>query len=54
MLAGDADIAVHSMKDVPMKFPEGLELGIILERENPRDAFVSNTYKSLEHTKINQ
>lgn len=48
MLAGDADIAVHSMKDVPMEFPEGLELGIILERENPRDAFVSNTYKSLE------
>jgi len=48
MLAGDADIAVHSMKDVPMEFPEGLELGIILERENPRDAFVSNKYKALE------
>jgi hydroxymethylbilane synthase len=48
MLAGDADIAVHSMKDVPMEFPEGLELGIILERENPRDAFVSNNYKKLE------
>lgn len=48
MLAGDADIAVHSMKDVPMEFPEGLELGIILERENPRDAFVSNNYKTLE------
>lgn len=48
MLAGDADIAVHSMKDVPMEFPEGLELGIILERENPRDAFVSNHYKTLE------
>jgi hydroxymethylbilane synthase len=48
MLAGDADIAVHSMKDVPMEFPEGLELGIILEREDPRDAFVSNNFKSLE------
>lgn len=48
MLAGDADIAVHSMKDVPMEFPEGLELGIILERENPRDAFVSNKVDALE------
>lgn len=48
MLAGDADIAVHSMKDVPMEFPEGLELGVICERENPHDAFVSNTYKSLD------
>jgi len=47
MLNGDADIAVHSMKDVPMEFPEGLELGLICERENPRDAFVSNQYKSL-------
>jgi len=48
MLAGDADIAVHSMKDVPMEFPEGLELGVILERETPTDAFVSNNFKSLE------
>lgn len=48
MLAGDADIAVHSMKDVPMEFPEGLELGVILERENPTDAFVSNNFKSLD------
>ena len=48
MLNGDADIAVHSMKDVPMEFPEGLELGIILEREDPRDAFVSNNFKTLE------
>ncbi|MGK0248709.1 MAG: hydroxymethylbilane synthase [Oleispira sp.] len=47
MLAGDADIAVHSMKDVPMEFPEGLELGVILERENPTDAFVSNNFNSL-------
>ncbi|MFA5495155.1 MAG: hydroxymethylbilane synthase [Porticoccaceae bacterium] len=44
MLAGEADIAVHSMKDVPMEFPEGLELAVICEREDPRDAFVSNRY----------
>ena len=48
MLAGDADIAVHSMKDVPMEFPEGLELGVILERETPTDAFVSNNFKNLD------
>lgn len=48
MLTGQADIAVHSMKDVPMSFPEGLELHTILEREDPRDAFVSNQYASLE------
>lgn len=48
MLDGRADIAVHSMKDVPMEFPEGLELGIICERENPHDAFVSNTYKNID------
>ncbi len=48
MLNGRADIAVHSMKDVPMEFPDGLELGIICERENPHDAFVSNTYKSID------
>jgi hydroxymethylbilane synthase len=48
MLNGRADIAVHSMKDVPMEFPEGLELGIICERENPHDAFVSSTYKSID------
>lgn len=47
MLAGEADIAVHSMKDVPMEFPEGLGLAVIMEREDPRDAFVSNTYDSL-------
>ena len=46
MLNGDADIAVHSMKDVPMMFPEGLELAVICEREDPRDAFVSNRYDS--------
>ncbi len=47
MLEGDADIAVHSMKDVPMEFPPGLHLPIIMQREDPRDAFVSNNYASL-------
>jgi hydroxymethylbilane synthase len=47
MLAGDADIAVHSMKDVPVEFPEGLELALIMEREDPHDAFVSNKYNDL-------
>ncbi|GMG85915.1 hydroxymethylbilane synthase [Biformimicrobium ophioploci] len=42
-----ADIAVHSMKDVPMEFPEGLGLSVICEREDPRDAFVSNRFESL-------
>jgi len=44
MLAGEADLAVHSMKDVPMELPEGLELVVICEREDPRDAFVSSRY----------
>lgn len=44
LLAGDADIAVHSMKDVPMEFPEGLCLPVMCEREDPRDAFVSSRY----------
>ncbi|MBF0784576.1 hydroxymethylbilane synthase [Muribacter muris] len=47
LLEGRADIAVHSMKDVPMFFPEGLGLAVICEREDPRDAFVSNQYASL-------
>lgn len=47
MLAGKTDIAVHSMKDVPMEFPENLELAAICERENPFDAFVSNAYKTV-------
>ncbi|MEX2130280.1 MAG: hydroxymethylbilane synthase [Pseudohongiellaceae bacterium] len=46
MLAGEADIAVHSMKDVPSDFPPGLELGVICHREDPSDAFVSNHYNS--------
>lgn len=47
MLEGRADIAVHSMKDVPVDFPEGLMLHTICQREDPRDAFVSNTYQQL-------
>lgn len=48
LLDGRADIAVHSMKDVPMQFPEGLFLPVICEREDPRDAFVSNAFSSFE------
>ncbi len=48
LLEDQADIAVHSMKDVPMDFPAGLGLFCICEREDPRDAFVSNTYDSLD------
>ncbi|EZQ19460.1 hydroxymethylbilane synthase [Pseudomonas sp. G11-1] len=48
LLANEADLAVHSMKDVPMQFPEGLGLYVICEREDPRDAFVSNTYESID------
>ena len=44
LLDGRADLAVHSMKDVPMQLPEGLELAVICEREDPFDAFVSNQY----------
>ncbi|NJN47550.1 MAG: hydroxymethylbilane synthase [Candidatus Competibacteraceae bacterium] len=40
LLAGDADIAVHSMKDVPVEYPDGLDLPVILSREDPRDALV--------------
>lgn len=48
LLENKADIAVHSMKDVPMEFPEGLGLSVICEREDPRDAFVSNTFNCFE------
>ncbi|MEM8661144.1 MAG: hydroxymethylbilane synthase [Pseudomonadota bacterium] len=48
LLAKQADIAVHSMKDVPMEFPDGLCLGVICEREDPSDAFVSSRFSSLE------
>ena len=47
LLDGRADLAVHSLKDVPVEFPEGLELALVMEREDPRDAFVSNKYDSL-------
>jgi len=47
MQEGAADLAVHSLKDVPMELPEGFELAAVLEREDPRDAFVSNQYQSL-------
>lgn len=48
MLEGRADIAVHSMKDVPVELPEGLHLPVIMQREDPRDAFVSNRYGRLD------
>ncbi len=48
MAEGRADLAVHSLKDVPMDLPEGFELAAVLEREDPRDAFVSNDYASLD------
>lgn len=47
MLKHEVDIAVHSMKDVPAELPEELHLGIITKREDPRDAFISNDYKTL-------
>lgn len=47
MLEGQADIAVHSMKDVPVEFPGGLHLSVIMTREDPHDAFVSNHYQTL-------
>ncbi len=48
LLDDKADIAVHSMKDLPMEFPHGLGLSVICEREDPRDAFVSNKFKHLD------
>jgi len=47
MLEDRADIAVHSMKDVPVELPDGLHLGCILARHDPRDAFVSLNYQTL-------
>ena len=47
MLEGRADLAVHSLKDVPMELPDGFALAAVLEREDPRDAFVSSQYASL-------
>jgi len=48
MLDGRADLAVHSMKDVPAELPDGLCLGAILDREDPRDAFVSAQYPGVD------
>jgi hydroxymethylbilane synthase len=47
LMDGRADLAVHSLKDVPMELPEGFALAAVLEREDPRDAFVSNNFASL-------
>ena len=47
LIDGGADIAVHSMKDVPVNLPDGLVIPVVLEREDPRDAFVSNQYQNL-------
>lgn len=48
LLSDQADIAVHSMKDVPVELPEGLHLAVIMQREDPRDAFVSTRYKNID------
>jgi hydroxymethylbilane synthase len=48
ILENRADIAVHSMKDVPAEFPDGLDLAVIMEREDPMDAFVSNTIEKID------
>ena len=48
MLAGDADIAVHSLKDVPTYIPDGLELSAVTQRQDQSDVFLSHTYKTLE------
>lgn len=48
LLDGSADLAVHSMKDVPVEFPEGLTLAVVLKGEDPGDAFVCNKYESVE------
>src|SRR5690606_19224537 len=48
LLDGRAELAVHSLKDVPMDLPDGFELACVLERADPRDAFVSVRYASLE------
>ncbi len=48
MEEGRADLAVHSLKDVPMDLPPGFDLAAVLEREDPRDAFVSNDFASLD------
>lgn len=52
LLEGRADIAVHSMKDVPSAFPEGLGIAAICEREDPRDAFISNSAASFSELPV--
>ncbi len=49
LIEGRVDLAVHSIKDVPVTLPAGLHMPVICEREDPRDAFVSNTHASLAH-----
>lgn len=53
LYAGRADIAVHSMKDVPMELPAGLCLPVMCEREEPGDVFVSNEFESLSELPVN-
>ena len=53
LLEDQADIAVHSMKDVPVELPPELHLPVMLKRENPHDALVSNRYASLETLPVN-
>lgn len=52
LLSGEADIAVHSMKDVPMAFPPGLALAVMLQREDPLDAWVSNSYGTIDELPV--
>ncbi len=47
ILAGETDIAVHSMKDIPVELPEGLEIAIYAERHDPNDAFIANDYNNI-------
>jgi len=52
MLERRADLAVHSMKDVPVEFPPGLGLGAILPREDPRDVLISNKFASIDELPV--
>lgn len=53
ILNREADIAVHSMKDVPTELPDGLEISVITKRETPNDAFVSNDYRAFDKLPVN-
>ncbi len=48
LLEGRADLAVHSMKDVPVEFPQGLGLAAVLQREDPRDVLISNVFSNID------